>query len=107
VSLTVQLSAAVATHGAGGGPTSRETFSRHSARSAGASGEQARSLSIASPAPPPAAPCASAPALVSPRAKATQVVAIFIAWLAAGALGDRAIPAPPGSGRGRGRWRRD
>src|SRR5260370_25112818 len=99
VSLTIQLSAAGATAGAGdaagpgGGAISRESFSRHSSRSAGASREQARSFSIAS-----LAPCAAAPALASPNAKATQVVAIFIVSPAACAPGVPAILAPPGSG---------
>src|SRR5580700_28137 len=108
VSLKIQLSAAGATAGAtdaaerGGGAMSRESFSRHSRRSAFASSEQARSFSIAS-----LAPCAAAPALASPRAQATQIVAIFIASLAACALGVPAIPELPGSERGRGPSRGD
>src|SRR6266849_9437299 len=98
VSLTIQLSAAGATLGAGDatargdGVISRESLSRHSSRSAGASSEQARSFSIAS-----VAPWANAVALAIPNTKATQSAAILIACPAACALGGRAIPAPPGS----------
>src|SRR3982075_618183 len=99
VSLTIQLSAAGA--GAddavegGGGAMLRESFSRHSSRSACASSEQARSFSIAS-----LAPCASASALASPNIQFRQIVAIFILFSAACAPGDPAIPESPGSGGG-------
>src|SRR5215510_7333725 len=100
VSLTTQLSAGGATSvvddpaGRGGiGAISRESFSRHSRRSAGGSREHARSFSIAS-----LTPCASAPALTRPTEKATQIVVILIVSRAACAPGRRAIPVLLGSG---------
>src|SRR5262249_44846515 len=109
VSLTTQLSAGGATSGvndpagrAGIAAISRESFSRHSRRSAGGSSEHARSFSIAS-----LAPCASAPALARPTEKATQIVAILIVSRAACAPGGPAIPEPPGSGWGRALLRGD
>src|SRR5580704_11872557 len=101
VSLTIQLSAAGTSpgeadaSGRGGddGPISRDSLSRQSSRSAGASSEQARSFSIASP-----APCASAPALARANVKARQIAAIFTVSPAPCAPGLAAIPAPPESG---------
>src|SRR5260370_30391213 len=95
VSLTIQLSAAGATAGAGdaagpgGGAISRESFSRHSTRSAGASREQARSFSIAS-----LAPCAPAPARATPNATDTQDVARLVVSPAAFAPVGPAALAP-------------
>src|SRR5580704_18618120 len=101
VSLTIQLSAAGTSpgeadaSGRGGddGPISRDSLSRQSSRSAGVSSEQARSFSIASP-----APCASAPTLAGANARIRQTVAVFIACPAACAPGVAATPAPPGTG---------
>src|SRR6476660_1947237 len=98
VSLTIQLSLPGA--GPAGGAMLRDSFSRHSSRSACSIREQARRSAIGSP-----VSCAKAIPLTPSSATARRIA--FIATPAVHAPDDQAIPAPLENGRDRAPSQRD